>query len=277
MEHNILHPDFPEIPVQLIQWEQPDPWDIPLHSHEFDEILFFQKGGGVHMIGKKQFTLSDHQVHFIPRGIKHVLNREAQSSGFTLAFDRSFLEQHLQLFLQALPFYRKPVQFSYSIRASAFDRFLKYKNSIIDEISNSTNYFAQPLFLNYVSALLLELSKEIISQSEILDFHPRHKEIIKSFEEHLRKHKKLNELSQDFIASALCISSQLLYVVCKSYYGKNPKRVVDENMISNAKELLIKKTYNTQEVSDILGFSESSAFSRFFKRYTGISPSLFNK
>lgn len=277
MEHSILVPDFPEYPVQIIDWNTPDPWDIPVHSHNFDELLFFRKGGGIHSIGSKKFELLAYQVHFIPKGVNHILNREEVSSGFTLAYDRSFLEENLKLFLQALPFYQRPIRFVYSFRPSTFERIIELKSKIDVEIKNSSNYFSQALFLSYVSTLLLEISKELQEQLSSQKINPRMKETLHALEHYLIQNRSIQLLTQEKIASSLFISTQHLYEICKSYYGKSPKRLADESLITHAKDLLMSQKYNAQEVSDLIGFSEPAAFSRYFKRYTGISPSQYQK
>jgi AraC family transcriptional activator of pobA len=48
-------------------------------------------------------------------------------------------------------------------------------------------------------------------------------------------------------------------------------------MADNAKLLLTDNKLSISQISDRLRFSETSSFSKFFKKQTGMSPSLFRE
>lgn len=53
--------------------------------------------------------------------------------------------------------------------------------------------------------------------------------------------------------------------------------VIDNVRFQRAKELLDRSTLPIEQIGEMLGFAETASFSRAFKRWSGISPSLYRK
>jgi AraC-like DNA-binding protein len=77
------------------------------------------------------------------------------------------------------------------------------------------------------------------------------------------------ELAMDAVAKALGMSRQTLYRRLKAE-GVNFDQVLDDLRRRMAETYLEKLSVN--ETAYLVGFSETSAFSRAFKRWTGSSP-----
>ncbi len=65
-----------------------------------------------------------------------------------------------------------------------------------------------------------------------------------------------------------------LFVKCM---GISPAKYVTNKKIEYAKELLLSKRYTISEVADTVGFKDIYYFSYFFKKHTGVSPSVYIK
>ncbi|MFC3562617.1 helix-turn-helix domain-containing protein [Pedobacter jamesrossensis] len=93
----------------------------------------------------------------------------------------------------------------------------------------------------------------------------------------------LNLLSEQFrkekrviyYANKLCITPRHLSQVVKYVTGKTAGELIDEMVIGEAKILLNNYFLNISEVSFSLGFATSSFFGKYFKKQTGISPSVY--
>ena len=76
-------------------------------------------------------------------------------------------------------------------------------------------------------------------------------------------------------AERLLVSPNALSVALKKAYGKSANAFIDELLLEKAKQWLSDPNYSVQQVADMLCFSDQSAFGKFFKRCSGISPSAY--
>ena len=76
-------------------------------------------------------------------------------------------------------------------------------------------------------------------------------------------------------ASALNVSSSLLYKKLKSLTGQSPVDMIRVVRLNQAVELLKTQKYTVTEVSELCGFSSSSYFGVVFKKQFGKSPTEF--
>lgn len=78
-------------------------------------------------------------------------------------------------------------------------------------------------------------------------------------------------------AEQLCVSVNTLSATLKRAYGKTAGAIIVDELLSEAKVCLRNPAYSVQTVAEMLSFSDQSAFGKFFKRYSGMSPGLFRK
>ncbi|MDA3930490.1 MAG: response regulator [Prolixibacteraceae bacterium] len=79
--------------------------------------------------------------------------------------------------------------------------------------------------------------------------------------------------NKDEFASAMNVSSSLLYKKVKSLTGQSPIEFIKSVKMDYALKLIQTKKYSVAELSDICGFSHSGYFSTVFKKHYGKSPS----
>jgi len=78
--------------------------------------------------------------------------------------------------------------------------------------------------------------------------------------------------------AALCnIGESYFKRLFKERYGVSPKRYMVQLRINHACELLRTERYSVTQISEICGFSDVYFFSRQFKEYMGVSPTVFVK
>ena len=76
-------------------------------------------------------------------------------------------------------------------------------------------------------------------------------------------------------AILLAISSNTLTKNSIKYFGKNPSQLIQDRLILEAKKKLHLTTLSIKEISYLLKFNDEYYFSRYFKKYTKISPQAF--
>lgn len=82
-------------------------------------------------------------------------------------------------------------------------------------------------------------------------------------------HHQVNEY-----ADMLCVSVKTLQKAVKSAGHTTPLRIIHGKLIEEAERLLMQPNAIVNETAQVLGFEDTSNFSKFFKRHTGKTPSL---
>lgn len=85
------------------------------------------------------------------------------------------------------------------------------------------------------------------------------------------------KLQVQYFAEKLNLHPNYLNAVIKSKTGRTVNDWITERMLSVAKSLLINTSNSSKEIAYLLGFSEPTHFSRFFKKHTELSPNKYRK
>jgi AraC-like DNA-binding protein len=85
----------------------------------------------------------------------------------------------------------------------------------------------------------------------------------------------LTNITIQDIAKNFFISRSHCNQVFKKVYGLSPRQYISMLKLTKAKELILRSDLSMETVSDQLGFSCISSFSRQFRRWTAFSPMQF--
>ena len=100
--------------------------------------------------------------------------------------------------------------------------------------------------------------------------------IYEEFMELLNKYHD-KERSVKFYASKCCLTPNYFSEKIKEYSGKTANNWINEYVILEAKTLLKFSKYSIQEIAYRLNFPSLSAFGKYFKLQTGLSPKFYLK
>lgn len=89
--------------------------------------------------------------------------------------------------------------------------------------------------------------------------------------QHFRKHRDVG-----FYAEQACLSTKHFSAVVKQETGHTAAYWIHHQVVVEAKMLLhIRHDLSVQAIADLLGFEDQATFSRYFRRETGLSPTVF--
>ena len=128
---------------------------------------------------------------------------------------------------------------------------------IIDIISRMTDYYR----------FQEKKPTQKVSNSEMLFYH--------FYDAIVDHHKESHEIQ--FYADLLCLTPKYFATVIKQTTGISASEWIAKFIIAKARHLLRQDFISIQEISTELGFAEQSSFSRYFRHYTGISPTQYRK
>ena len=143
-------------------------------------------------------------------------------------------------------------------------------NNITDELTKTTVRRLAETYIGVVAESVKEIGLQQAKHSR------RHIEIVLSFIHLLAEHLATSR-SPSYYASQLNISPVYLNEVVKKVTGMSATLYIKNELILQAKRLLVHTDLSIKEISDSLGIDDYAYFTRIFTQTTGISPGTFRQ
>ncbi len=129
---------------------------------------------------------------------------------------------------------------------------------------------------SYRSKVLLYSLIEVILQAAQLNQMDSDEELIHHVVAYIHAHIDKN-MTIFSLAEKFHMDSKRFNYLFHKVMGMCPKRYITQCIINNAKEILANWDYSITDVAKMVGYEDAFQFSRIFKKYTGLSPSLFRE
>ncbi len=278
--HAFQRDDSSSIPLKLEILEHRNNYDTSIpHRHNYYEIFFFEKGGGVHMVDFEELDIQNRSVHFVSPGQVHHVRRALDSNGYVIMFSRDFFYFNLEHkdILEEMPFLNnktsKPL---ISLEAGLYDEFLQLFNYFKKEYFGE-NSLKKDILRSYLNIMLLKC-KSRFEETAIPDESPDNaaRQLVNNFRNLLEQNFTEIHLVNDY-ANQLNVTPNYLNDTTKKVIGKTASELIQNRVALEAKRLLLHSSLTNKEIAYFLHFSDPSYFSRFFKKHTGLSPNDFKK
>jgi AraC-like DNA-binding protein len=249
---------------------------ITLTSEQYQVLLF--KGKGILTVDFVDYEF-DGKIAFFTSPFQH----------FSIKSDKEFKIKKIEFHgdFYCIEYHKKEVAcngllfnniYSHpfiSINQKYFDELNELINKLKNEISNHSPY-SDPILKAYLQ-LILAIGSKIKRQE--LDSPKTLQQPSPSIEKFkiLLEESFIQERSTLFYANELALSPSVFTKRCKLYYGKTPSQLIQERVILEAKKLIHLTHKSFKEISSLLDFKDEHYFSRYFKKNTGITPTLFRE
>jgi len=247
------------------------------HRHTFYQILYIERGSGVHKIDFQEYEIKDHTVFFLRPGQVHdLIFKDKNPKGFLINFNESFFNQFLlqSNFIDHLPLFSKSGKHCHhQIKNNEGD--IKYAFTKILNFNAEELKYTSELTKLCILEILLLISEDIKSVEQLNTNYTQHN-LVKKFEESLEKFFK-EEHYPKFYADQLAVTPNYLNSVCKSISGKTAGEIIRNRIVLEAKRLLVNSQFTISQIAFELNFEDNSYFTKFFKSSAGISPLDFRK
>lgn len=247
------------------------------HRHSFYQIVLFTEGSGTHSIDFEKFQVVPHQVYALAPGQIHTWEFEAETDGYILNFNESFFTAicHNPNFVQEFPIFNPVSESPVNIlEAECCGEIHALMKKILEEFE-SDGAFKQEILRGMLLQLLVKLSRQLPrnSQSGI----SRHQlTVLRNFERLIETNFREKRLPRDY-AEMLFITPNHLNALVNAVIGKPAGELIRDRVVLEAKRLLVNSDYNISQIADVLHFEDNAYFTRFFKKYTGVSPEVFRQ
>ncbi|KQT21003.1 hypothetical protein ASG22_16450 [Chryseobacterium sp. Leaf405] len=153
---------------------------------------------------------------------------------------------------------------------SSFAR-LEFLNNPLNE-----TIFYQEIQKGIINLVMYELAGYVQKQKNQLLKTFRKEDIAIKFAHLVNQHYQTRRDVQ-FYADKIYVTRTHLTRTIKDVYDKNPKQIIEDKIISEAKILLLKSDFSINQVMTELRFQDQPTFTKFFKKKTGFSPNAYRK
>ena len=193
-----------------------------------------------------------------------------------LFFDKNFLIKNISnpFIIEKMNLFSKG---SYSIVKTTAKNSAQLQNLLeyLKKKSRKQGKFTEEIIRTIIFNLLLETA-EIVEKEN--DSQPEKeegkKDLYLKFSKLIRENIREQRTVQ-FYADQLCVSNKYLIEIIKKASGKTPHEVIDETLLKEAYVMLGDPNKTISEIAFELQFNSASAFGRFFKKHTSLSPSEY--
>lgn len=282
--HEALGVTPPEHPLFSVAYGERGTCDgnsILEFSSEFYIIGFKKLKSGSMNYGKTKYDHDRGSMSFVkPLQKVAFKNVELEEKGFLVLIHEDFLT--------GTAFYNEIKKYSYfdyevnealHLSPAEEDIIWNLYFSIEKEYKNNTDELSKSIIISHLDAMLKYaqrfykrqfINRTQLSGSTITKFNEL---LTANFEE--RKMKDIGLPTVAFMAEKLHISSRYLTDVLKQETGKTALELIHLFLIAEAKNMLTEGDLNISEISHLLGFENTTYFSRLFKKEVGITPNQF--
>lgn len=230
--------------------EKSDIWITQKHKHDYLELMYFIKGGAF-IEGENSFvSVSVHDVVIYPENYAH-----NETVDFTKPQEIVCLWVDSRNYsgiadMVTLTDYDNRLQW---IFVEIHRQFLMRKNSVVRELMKL-------LFL-YIQ----EHCEKGLTPNQSLTEKVR---------QYIHNHFT-EKITQQDLCDIANVSASYLDRVFKHTTGKTPMDYINSMRTKAAADLLARKEFTIERISEEVGISDPKYFSRVFKKYTGLSPKQY--
>jgi AraC family transcriptional regulator, transcriptional activator of pobA len=247
------------------------------HKHTFYHLVLFTSGGGTHAIDFKTFDVTPYQIYFMIPGQVHSWSFEGDVDGYVIHFSSSFFESFLlkKEYLDQFPFFSGIIDDAViQIVPTLQPKIINLFEDIITEAETPGR-----MGLDLIRSLLLQafiLLSRISTDKKEKQVLPYNYTLLKTFQKLIEKNFATLKLPRDY-ADLMYITPNHLNALCNDLLGISAGEVIRNRVLLEAKRLLINIDLTIAEIGYQLNFNDNSYFTKFFKKYTGLTPEEFRK
>lgn len=247
------------------------------HKHQFYHLVYFTTGSGNHSIDFINFPVEAGQIYFMVPGQVHSWNFIDNPNGYIVNFSEQYINA-----LIANPRYLDQFAFFSGIANNQVINIPKEGHKQVAQIleliireGNSTDELKDDMARAALVQLFIQVSRytKKNSKSGLNNYNSL---LLRNFQKLIDQHYKEKKLTKDY-AAMLYVTPNHLNALSKDVTGRSAGELIRDRVLLEAKRLLINAEMTVSEIAAELDFIDNSYFSKYFKKYEGVTPEVFRK
>lgn len=250
------------------------------HLHDFYSIFWIESGEAIHATEFVEYSLGADTILFVPPGLKHRMYIDKSVGGTYIVFNEDFIQYNRKnhVPLKEYKLFNNPdFKSLITVVPEKREKLRNITRLISEELQNRDDY-SQDIVLSLLHLFLLE-SRRIFDQQyqspkEEPDNTPdttiiRFKQLI---EENYMTQKSVTPYAEMLNMNPSCLNE-----LAKRTTGITAGELIRNRVIDETKKLLYSSSMSGKEIAFELGFDDPAYFSRFFRKYTGLTLKEFRQ
>lgn len=252
-------------------------WEIAPHRHsKLSQLIVVLDNQWTVKLDDKTHFLEGNWLVLIPAGTVHGFQFKPNTQGFVLSLNDAYLSgvesENIDTNLSSIIWQPQAVEFKDNYQ---LDRFKTYMDLLNHELNY--NELGQGLAVKQlVQLILLSVMRQQKLQEMNTEKTSRESHVLLKFRALIENHYN-QHLPVTFYAEQLFISTSKLNRLCQYLLNDSPKAIIHQRLIIESKRRLIYTRQSVEEISAMLGFTDTAYFCRFFKKMTELTPSVFRE
>jgi len=246
-------------------------------------IGFKKLKAGIIRYGRTKYDHTNGSMMFIkPRQIIEMTNLEFEEDGFLLFIHEDYLNGH-ELFktIQKYGFFEYEINEALHLSPAEEEIIRSLHQKIEREYNNTTDEYSREIIISHIESMLTYaqrfFKRQFINRSDLSGI------TVTKFNAALKDYVSNSNLKQkglpsvNLLAQSLALSPRYLSDLLKQETGKTAIDLIHIFLVTEAKNLLLSANHNVGEIAYLLGFDNSSYFTKLFKKEVGINPLEFKR
>lgn len=211
-----------------------------------------------------------------PSVIRKFITASSSYNSEAIFFDKTFFLEHLAdtTYLDRYSFFYTNQEHLIPISKSSYKEVSQYFN-IVKRQLKKCDILSKDIVRNMLQVILLEIAA-LVPPKEKKEPYSHNQLICSVFKQDLEKHFR-NERKVSFYASLQHLSSKYFSNIILQQTGKTAGDTIDVKVQLEVQAMLHKKELTIIQIADLLGFTDASNFSKYYKNLTGLSPNDYRK
>ncbi|NAS32525.1 helix-turn-helix domain-containing protein [Flavobacteriaceae bacterium R38] len=276
--HTLINKQTKELAFKLYEFDKISHFDH-IQRLNYYSLIWIKKGSGTATVDFNTYEYKDNYLFACTPYQPFLFAPETQTEGVIIHFHPDFFCIHRH-------------HNEIACNGVLFNNIYDPPYIVIDKTTEDTlNMILQEMFkdikendiamnesvLSYLKLFLINGSRIKVSQNpEIPKPGIEEHFIVQKLKNLIDEHYKTKHSPKDY-AEALHISTKALAKISKNYFNKTLTTLISERIIIEAKRELYLTNKSIKEIGLELGYEDEFYFSRFFKKHTAISPSVYRK
>ncbi len=246
------------------------------HRHDFYQIVLFTRGGGRHSIDFQQFDVAPHQVYYMAPGQIHTWDFDENADGYLVNFNESFFTSfcHNPHFVRDFPLFSSISGSSVNtLDMSCCGEVEATFAQMLEEFDKKDADFKMDILRGMLSIILVRLSR-VVPRSFNEGVSKHNLVLMRQFEILIEQHFRDKRLPKEY-AELMFVTPNHLNALTNSVVGKSAGELIRDRILLEAKRLLVNSDLMISQIAETLNFEDNAYFTRFFKKYLGVTPEAF--